>query len=158
MADIIHEFTVKAPPERVFQAFATPKGLDSWWTKASSGETRQGGSIRLYFGPEFDWQAKVTRNEPPHAFELQITKAHPDWAGTVVGCELDPEGESATRVKFHHVGRTRTNIGGFPVSAGQCTCESCVGMLNTEKLSNTRGASKCNGAVETDPVHSDPAR
>jgi len=32
MADIIHEFTVKAPRERVFQAFATPEGLDSWWT------------------------------------------------------------------------------------------------------------------------------
>jgi len=109
MADIIHEFTVKGPPERVFQSFSTPAGLDSWWTKESSGETRQGDSIRLYFGAEFDWQAKVTRNEPPCAFEIQITKAHPDWAGTVVGCELTPEGEGATRVKFHHTGWPEEN-------------------------------------------------
>lgn len=36
MADITQEFTVNASPERVFQSFATPAGLDSWWTKASS--------------------------------------------------------------------------------------------------------------------------
>jgi uncharacterized protein YndB with AHSA1/START domain len=27
MANIIQEFTVKAPPDRVFQAMATPEGL-----------------------------------------------------------------------------------------------------------------------------------
>ena len=32
MADIIHEFTVKAQPERVFQAFATASGQEKWWT------------------------------------------------------------------------------------------------------------------------------
>jgi uncharacterized protein YndB with AHSA1/START domain len=41
MADIIHEFTVKAPPERVFPSFATPAGMEKWWTKTSSGESRE---------------------------------------------------------------------------------------------------------------------
>jgi uncharacterized protein YndB with AHSA1/START domain len=109
MVDIIQEFTVKAKPELVFQAFATPSGLDKWWTKSSSGESRAGGSMRLYFGPEYDWQAKVTRYQPSSSFELQLTQAHPDWMGTLVGCELAPEGHYATRVRFYHTGWPEQN-------------------------------------------------
>jgi uncharacterized protein YndB with AHSA1/START domain len=109
MADIIHEFIVKVEPERVFQLFATPSRLEKWWTKTSSGECREGGGFWLYFGPEFDWQAKVTRYLPPSAFELQITQAHVDWVGNRVGCELSPEGKNATRVRFHHTGWSEQN-------------------------------------------------
>jgi uncharacterized protein YndB with AHSA1/START domain len=109
MADIIHEFTVKSPPERVFQAFATPAGLDTWWTKSSSGEMREGAAVQLYFGPQYDWQAKVTRHVPASAFELQMTRAHPDWMGSRVGCELHPEGKGATRVRFYHTGWPEEN-------------------------------------------------
>lgn len=109
MADIIHEFTVKVEPERVFQSFATPGGLEKWWTTKSTGEIREGGTFRLYFGPEFDWEAKVTRYLPPSAFELQIMQAHADWIGTFVGCNLSPEGKNATRVRFHHTGWSEQN-------------------------------------------------
>jgi uncharacterized protein YndB with AHSA1/START domain len=109
MPDIIHEFTVKARPEQVFQSFATTSGLDKWWTKSSSGECREGGTLRLFFGPEFDWQAKVRRCRPPSSFELQIIQAHPDWMGTVVGCDLAAEGKDATRVRFYHTGWPEQN-------------------------------------------------
>lgn len=109
MADIIHEFTVKALPEQVFQLFATASGLEKWWTKLSTGESRAGGNFRLYFGPQFDWQAKVTRYAPPSSFELQITQAHPDWMATRVGCELAPAGTDTTRVRFHHTGWPQEN-------------------------------------------------
>jgi uncharacterized protein YndB with AHSA1/START domain len=109
MAEIIHEFSVKVEPECVFEAFSTPTGLDKWWTKTSAGEARQGGSFRLYFGPGFDWQARVTRYQPPSAFELEITQAHADWMATRVGCDLSPEGEIATRVRFHHTGWPKEN-------------------------------------------------
>lgn len=109
MPDIIQQFSVKAPLERVFQAFATPDGLEQWWTKKSSGESREGESIRLYFGPEFDWHAKVSRNTPPVAFEIQITQAHPDWEGTRVGCELAVTGDGVTSVRFYHTGWPENN-------------------------------------------------
>jgi uncharacterized protein YndB with AHSA1/START domain len=109
MTDIIHEFTIKAPPERVFQSFATPAGLDKWWTKTSSGEMGEGGTVRLYFGPQYDWQAKVTRHVAPSSFELEMTQAHPDWMGTRVGCELVSEGKDATRVRFYHTGWPEEN-------------------------------------------------
>ena len=36
--DILHDFPIKAPLDRVFQAVSTPEGLDRWWTKRSEGK------------------------------------------------------------------------------------------------------------------------
>lgn len=38
MPDIFHDFWIKAPSARVFDAISTPQGLDQWWTKKSKGE------------------------------------------------------------------------------------------------------------------------
>ena len=38
MADIFHHFPIKAPRGQVFRAVSSPAGLDTWWTKGSSGE------------------------------------------------------------------------------------------------------------------------
>jgi uncharacterized protein YndB with AHSA1/START domain len=104
MADIIQEFTIKAPQERVFETMSTPAGLDRWWTKSSSGEAKEGEVYRLHFGPEYEWRAKVTRCEPGRAFELQMNDAHEDWKNTRVGFELQPEMQGVTRVRFYHTG------------------------------------------------------
>jgi uncharacterized protein YndB with AHSA1/START domain len=109
MADIIHEFTVKARPEQVFEMMATPEGLARWWTKTSAGEPRQGAEYALRFGPDYDWKGRVVRCLPNSAFELEMTKAHPDWVGTRVGCELRPEAKDSTRVRFYHMGWTAQN-------------------------------------------------
>jgi uncharacterized protein YndB with AHSA1/START domain len=64
MADIIQEFFVKASPTQVMEMFSTPEGLDRWWTKSSSGVAKEGAKFTLYFSPEFDGHAKVTRYVP----------------------------------------------------------------------------------------------
>lgn len=104
MADILQEFTIKAPPARVFEIMATPQGLDRWWTKSSTGEATPNAEFTLDFGPGYQWKGKVTRCVPGSAFELTITEAHPDWLGTRVGCDIEPDGASATRVRFYHKG------------------------------------------------------
>ena len=109
MADILQELTIKATPQRVFEMFATPEGLDRWWTKSSSGQPKQDAEYRLFFGPNYDWRAKVSRCVPDSAFELLLTDAHEDWAGTRVGCELALDGNVATRVRFYHTGWPKQN-------------------------------------------------
>jgi uncharacterized protein YndB with AHSA1/START domain len=104
MADIIQQLTVKAPPERVFAALSTAEGLAHWWTMTSSGEPREGAEYTLDFGPNYEWRGRVTRYAPHSTFELEITKAHPDWMNTRVGCELESEGEHGTLVRFRHTG------------------------------------------------------
>ncbi|HXW54754.1 MAG TPA: SRPBCC domain-containing protein [Candidatus Cybelea sp.] len=109
MADILQEFTVKASPERVFDMFATPDGLDRWWTQSSSGQAKENAEYRLCFGPGYDWRARVTRCSPGSAFELLMTQAHEDWKGTRVGCQLEPDGTSGTLVRFYHAGWPEQN-------------------------------------------------
>jgi len=109
MADIIQEFPVKAPQQRVFEMFSLPKGLDAWWTKTSSGGPREGTDYSLHFGPGHDWRARVARCKPGWAFELLIIQAHEDWQNTRVGCELTPDAGLATRVRFYHLGWPQQN-------------------------------------------------
>ncbi len=103
MSDILQDFPIKASPRRVFEMFTTPAGLDQWWTLKSSGQPVEGGEYELFFGPEYDWRARVTKCVPDVEFELEMTRADGDWTGSRVGVRLEPRGES-TRVQFRHVG------------------------------------------------------
>ncbi len=109
MGDIVHEFTIKAPMERVFEMVATPSGLNRWWTKSSSGEAKMNAEFRLDFGPGYEWRARVTRCVPGESLEIQMTDAHEDWAGTRVGFALAAEKNGVTRVRFHHTGWPEAN-------------------------------------------------
>jgi uncharacterized protein YndB with AHSA1/START domain len=109
MADILQQLTIKAPRQRVFEMFATAEGLDRWWTKTATGTPNAGAEYALFFGPGYDWRGEVSRCSPDSEFELLITQAHPDWMSTRVGCQLEAEGSSATRVRFYHTGWPEEN-------------------------------------------------
>ncbi len=108
MPDIFHHFPMRASAHKVFQAVSTPAGLDSWWTKSSSGRPEEGTEYKLWFGPLYDWRAVVSRCVPGREFELEIVSAQEDWRGTRVGFFLN-ENESATQVRFHHSGWPESN-------------------------------------------------
>jgi len=103
MPDILHDFPISAPLERVFEAVSTPAGLDQWWTRRSTGIPRVGAEYELSFGPEYDWRAVVSKHTPPLEFEYRIVRADGDWLGTRVGFLLR-EASSATQVCFYHMG------------------------------------------------------
>jgi uncharacterized protein YndB with AHSA1/START domain len=108
MADILQDFPIKASPTQVYRAVTTPTGLDAWWTKRSSGEPREGAEYELWFGPEYDWRARVTRAVTDSEFELEMTRADDDWRGTRVGFHLTPR-EDGTWVRFHHTAWSGAN-------------------------------------------------
>ena len=103
MADIVHDFPINASRERVFQAVASPAGLDSWWTKSSSGEPALGNEYVLWFGPEDDWRAVWSRCVANAEFELRLTQSQEDWQDTRVGFFLE-EKNGVTQIRFHHLG------------------------------------------------------
>jgi len=103
MADIFHELPINAPIDRVFDAVSTPEGLDTWWTERSAGSPRDGAEYELWFGPEYDWRARMTSCVPNSAFELEMVRADDDWLGTRVGLKLEPGGP-ITWVRFHRTG------------------------------------------------------
>lgn len=108
MPDIFHDFTIAAKRGAVFEAITTPRGLDEWSTKTSSGEPRAGAIYELGFGPGFDWRARVTDVVPNETFELQVIKADDDWTDTRVRFDLGP-GSGVTPVHFRHVGWPTNN-------------------------------------------------
>jgi uncharacterized protein YndB with AHSA1/START domain len=108
MADIFHDFPIKAPIERVFRAVSTAEGLDTWWTLRASGTAEEGAAYELGFGPGFDWRATVTRYEPNAVFELEMVDADSDWTSTRVGIRLEPHA-SGTWVQFSHRGWPAAN-------------------------------------------------
>lgn len=108
MADIYQDFPIKSPVNRVYDAVSTPPGLDLWWTKRSSGQAVEGAEFELWFGPDYDWRAKVTRAVPGMEFELQMVRADPDWLHTRVGFRLEDRG-ATTQVHFYHTGWPEPN-------------------------------------------------
>jgi uncharacterized protein YndB with AHSA1/START domain len=105
MPDIVHQFPIEAPVARVFDAVSTPTGLDAWWTLRCAGTPGLDATYELYFGPEYDWRAVVSRFVNHREFELDIIEASPDWIGTRVGFVLT-EKDGVTTVRFHHNGWT----------------------------------------------------
>ena len=108
MADIFLDFPINTPVERVFQAVSTPKGLDCWWTKYSEGKPVLGTEYKLWFGPEYDWRAKVTKCTKDTEFEFKIMGANDDWVGTHIGFRLESR-NGVTWVSFWHTGWPNAN-------------------------------------------------
>jgi len=81
MAEILHEFPIRATADRVFEAMTTPAGLDQWWTHDSSGVPGPAADYSLGFGPEYGWEARVTRSESCGAISstVRVSLTNKDW-------------------------------------------------------------------------------
>lgn len=108
MPDIHHNFIIKSKADKVFEAFCTPAGLDSWWTLRSAGKPQMGDIYTFYFGPEYDWRAEVTLSRPNKALTWRMKDAMKDWMGTQVGFQLT-ERKDETSVAFFHKGWAEAN-------------------------------------------------
>jgi uncharacterized protein YndB with AHSA1/START domain len=108
MADIFHDFIIKAPASKVFDAMATSGGLEKWWTKKSSGKPAIGEEYALGFGPDYNWKAIVSKYIPGKEFEVRMTTPDPDWEGTRVGFQVN-EKQGVSQVKFYHQGWPSVN-------------------------------------------------
>lgn len=101
MADLFHSFKIKSNAQAVYQTFAYPEHLINWWPQKCQGKPRLGEVYELYFGPQYDWRAQVTKALPNNQFELKMTSADPDWKPTSFGIDLTEKG-IYTNVSFYH--------------------------------------------------------
>ena len=104
MPDILFDFPVAATRAKVFEAVATPEGLEKWWTETSNGETAAGAVWELGFGAGLVWRARVAAYEPEAAVEYELAKADADWTGTRVRVTLEDHPGGLVWVRFAHTG------------------------------------------------------
>ena len=108
MADILHRVGIKASPDAVYRALATPEGVAGWWTRQSSGDSRVGGILHFRFlsadGVEMGgFQMQVLELDPSRRVRWQVMDGPEEWIGTTIAFDLKQE-DDYTIVLFTHAG------------------------------------------------------
>ena len=106
-----HKEFIRAPREKVYDAFATSEGLNAWWTEGGAVDARPGGTMVFRF---VDWGAdkinaefkgRVLEARRPERFVYQWGIENPDETTTV---ELTfEESEDGTIVRVREYGFAR---------------------------------------------------
>jgi uncharacterized protein YndB with AHSA1/START domain len=106
---------IRAPPKRVWDALATSRGLDAWFTAGAEVDARPGGSIRFRWrgwGPDRvtgEDGGPVLEAETQRRLVFQWRPDSPDYA-TTVRIELEEAG-GGTVVRVHEDGYRDTPSG-----------------------------------------------
>lgn len=121
MPDIEHSIEIAAPPDRIWPALTTAKGLAGWWTL---GETVLTGEPDRLESFTFQSRAVTTRMQvvaldPPRrvSWAPLESNAPGGWVGTTIDFELTPEG-GGVRLDFAHRGFAEDEEGYRKVTAG----------------------------------------
>jgi uncharacterized protein YndB with AHSA1/START domain len=102
MPDILHRVGMRTSAAKVYQALATTEGLSRWWITDTTGETHEGGIVKLR--PDGDaYDMKVVASRPDDVVEWKCVSGPPEWIGTHVTFRLKTKGDE-TYVLFTHAG------------------------------------------------------
>jgi uncharacterized protein YndB with AHSA1/START domain len=107
MPDSLHDVTIAAPPERVFELLTTESGLRAWWTAGSRAAPAPGSvNVFAFDGGAIEFHFRVDESLAPRRLAwtcLAAPKVPAEWVGTRITAELGAEGGS-TRLRFAHRG------------------------------------------------------
>jgi uncharacterized protein YndB with AHSA1/START domain len=106
MADIVHRVGIKAPAPHVYAALSTVDGLAGWWTRATSGESRVGGTVAFRFhdphGQDIGgFDMEVLELVPDQKVRWRVKAGPDEWIGTGIDFALARE-DDYTIVQFGH--------------------------------------------------------
>jgi len=94
----------KKPVDAVFAALTTSADLTNWWTRAS-GSGATGGELTFFFG---DSQVVMRVDNAERASSVKwtvlVSEPLPDWEGTTLNFELNPNESGGSVVRFRHAG------------------------------------------------------
>jgi len=104
---IKHLLKIAAPVEQVYEALTTTQGVRHWWTRDADLDSRIGhlGEFRFgSFAPRRITQVEVEDLLPGKLVRWRTLRSHhPEWIGTTISFELEPNG-SGTTLRFSHSG------------------------------------------------------
>lgn len=108
MPEINHRVGIAAPRHRVYEMFATTKGLAEFWAPVE-GNSKMGGTLNVFFGgPDPVVCFDVIDETPDQRVQWRCVEGPPQWVDTTVTFDLkDDDGE--TVVLFAHAGFRETD-------------------------------------------------
>lgn len=106
MVDIVHRVGIKAPASKVYAALSTIDGLAGWWTTATTGDSKVGGTIVFRFhtatGDEIGgFDMDVLELRPDQKVRWRVKAGPAEWVGTEIEFLLSRQDEH-TIVMFGH--------------------------------------------------------
>lgn len=112
MKDYQCTITINAPAQKVYEAIATQKGVQNWWTKDCQIETKLGGKVITRFGKTYNVMQfkKLSNNEIQWECTDQHHEAEPplskedEWVGTSVIFVMKQIDSNHTELHFTHKG------------------------------------------------------
>jgi len=99
--DIVHSITIKASPEKVFDALTTKTGISGWWTKRNSARPKFGAVQQFKFDKWTTLTFRVDEFDPPRHVVWTALWVPDDWKGTAVTFDLDPVSDGVELFFMH---------------------------------------------------------
>jgi uncharacterized protein YndB with AHSA1/START domain len=122
----MHEITVSAPAERVFEAWTTKDGLRAWWTPDVVVPPAQGDQYVFGFdGGRVQFHFRVDEHIPGKRIlwtGVEGQKMPAEWVGTRIDVRLSTVPEDRTRMQFVHRGWRS-------IEGAYCECNTTWGEL-----------------------------
>jgi len=72
---IYHDLEIESSAEKAYNAVSQPQHLTNWWPLKCSGKPEVGEEYNFYFGPDYDWYAKVIKAEEGKSFHVKMTNS-----------------------------------------------------------------------------------
>jgi uncharacterized protein YndB with AHSA1/START domain len=100
MNDIRLNVSIKAAPDKIFNAITTQQGLESWWAKQTTAKPEVGFVNTFTFG-KFKNEMKVTELIPNKKVKWSCIASIDEWIGTEISFDLE-EKDGRTILRFAH--------------------------------------------------------
>ena len=106
MVDIVQRVGIKAPASKVYAALSTLDGLAGWWTQATTGQSKVGGTIGFRFSTETGdeiggFDIDVLELVPEQKVRWRVKGGPDEWVGTDIEFLLSRQ-DDFTIVRFGH--------------------------------------------------------
>ena len=105
MFELLHQVTIEAPVQKVFDALTTQKGLKGWWTADVEAEPRRGSTAIFGFGGRGTvFHMLIDELAPPKRLKWLCSSDNEEWEGTELLFDLVGKEKNETVVNFTHSG------------------------------------------------------
>ena len=100
MPDILHRFTIDAPPERVHDLIATKEGIQRWWTGYPN--TQDDATLQIFFGGGDPAAVMHVVEDTPEQIVWRVVDGPGDWVDTTITFALQRRPDDGTTLLFTH--------------------------------------------------------